>query len=188
MIVPKSRQNEALEIAKNVAERLITGDPTKEETDIGPVVSQTQFDKVQRLIDSGIKAGAQLVTGGLGKPIGVNEGYFVKPTVFGKVDNSMDIAQEEIFGPVLSVIPYEDIDHAVHIANDTSYGLSAYVCGSDPEKLKGVARQIRAGQVHVNYGSKGTNAPFGGFKQSGNGREKAEWGLEEFLETKAIME
>ena len=188
MIVPKSRQDEALEIAKNVSEKLITGDPTKEETDIGPLVSQTQFDKVQRLIDSGIKAGAQLVTGGLGKPIGVNAGYFVKPTVFGDVDNSMDIAQEEIFGPVLSVIPYDDMDHAVQIANDTSYGLSAYVCGSDPEKLKSVARQIRAGQIHVNYGSGGTNAPFGGFKQSGNGREKAEWGLEEFLETKAIME
>ena len=188
MIVPKSRQDEALEIAKNVSEKLITGDPTKEETDIGPLVSQTQFDKVQRLIDSGIKAGAQLVTGGLGKPIGVNAGYFVKPTVFGGVDNSMDIAQEEIFGPVLSIIPYEDMDHAVKIANDTSYGLSAYVCGSDLEKLKAVARQIRAGQVHVNYGSGGTNAPFGGFKQSGNGREKAEWGLGEFLETKAIME
>ena len=188
MIVPKSRQDEALEIAKNVTEKSITGDPTKEETDIGPLVSQTQFDKVQRLIDSGIKAGAQLVTGGLGKPMGVNAGYFVKPTVFGGVDNSMDIAQEEIFGPVLSVIPYEDMDHAVKIANDTSYGLSAYVCGSDLEKLKAVARQIRAGQVHVNYGSGGTNAPFGGFKQSGNGREKAEWGLGEFLETKAIME
>ena len=188
MIVPKNRQGEALKIAKNVTEKLITGDPTKEETDIGPLVSQTQFDKVQRLIDSGIKAGAQLVTGGLGKPIGVNAGYFVKPTVFGDVDNAMDIAQEEIFGPVLSVIPYDDIDHAVQIANDTSYGLSAYVCGSDPEKLKSVARQIRAGQIHVNYGSGGTNAPFGGFKQSGNGREKAEWGLEEFLETKVIME
>ena len=188
MIVPKNRQNEALEIAKNVAEKLITGDPTKEKTDIGPLVSQAQFDKVQRLIESGIKAGAQLVTGGLGKPIGLNAGYFVKPTVFGDVKNSMEIAQEEIFGPVLSVIPYEDIDNAVQIANDTSYGLSAYVCGSDPRKLRSVARQIRAGQIHVNYGSGGTNAPFGGFKQSGNGREKAEWGLEEFLETKAIME
>ena len=188
MIVPKNRQNEALEIAKHVAENLITGDPTKEETDIGPLVSQAQFDKVQRLIESGIKAGAQLVTGGLGKPMGLNAGYFVKPTVFGDVKNSMEIAQEEIFGPVLSVIPYEDIDNAVQIANDTSYGLSAYVCGSDSEKLNSVARQIRAGQIHVNYGSGGTNAPFGGFKQSGNGREKAEWGLEEFLETKAIME
>ena len=120
--------------------------------------------------------------------MGLNAGYFVKPTVFGDVKNSMEIAQEEIFGPVLSIIPYEDIDNAVQIANDTSYGLSAYVCGSDSEKLRSVARQIRAGQIHVNYGSGGTNAPFGGFKQSGNGREKAEWGLEEFLETKAIME
>ena len=143
---------------------------------------------MQRLIESGIKAGAQLVTGGLGKPMGLNAGYFVKPTVFGDVKNSMEIAQEEIFGPVLSVIPYEDLDNAVQIANDTSYGLSAYVCGSDSKKLRSVARQIRAGQIHVNYGSGGTNAPFGGFKQSGNGREKAEWGLEEFLETKAIME
>ena len=187
MIVPKARQDEALEIAKNVTEKLITGDPTQEETDIGPLVSQTQFDKVQRLIDSGIKAGAQLVTGGLGKPTGVNAGYFVKPTVFGSVESSMEIAQEEIFGPVLSVISYEDIDHAIRIANDTSYGLSAYVCGGDVDKLRDVARKIRAGQIHINYGSGGTNAPFGGFKQSGNGREKAEWGLEEFLETKAIM-
>ena len=187
MIVPKTRQDEALEIAKNVTEKLITGDPTQEETDIGPLVSQNQFDKVQRLIDSGIKAGAQLVTGGLGKPMGVNAGYFVKPTVFGSVESSMEIAQEEIFGPVLSVISYEDIDHAIRIANDTSYGLSAYVCGGDVDKLRDVARKIRAGQIHINYGSGGTNAPFGGFKQSGNGREKAEWGLEEFLETKAIM-
>ena len=121
MIVPKTRQDEALEIAKNITEKLITGDPTNEETDIGPLVSQTQFDKVQRLIESGIKAGAEIVTGGLGKPIGVDSGYFVKPTVFGSVDNSMDIAQEEIFGPVLSVIPYEDMDHAIQIANAVSY-------------------------------------------------------------------
>ena len=131
MIVPKNRQDEALEIAKNVAEKLITGDPTKEETEIGPLVSQAQFNKVQRLIESGIKAGAQLVTGGLGKPMGLNAGYFVKPTVFGDVKNSMEIAQEEIFGPVLSIIPYEDIDNAGQIANDTNYGLSGFVCGSD---------------------------------------------------------
>ena len=187
MLVPKNRHEEAMEIAKLVAENLKTGDPKEETTDIGPLVSDVQFDKVQRLIESGIQAGAKLVTGGAGRPNQLTKGYYVKPTVFGNVDNRMEIAQEEIFGPVLSIIPYNSEDEAIKIANDTQYGLSAYITGENSEKLREIGRKIRAGQVHINYGSGGTNAPFGGFKQSGNGREKAEWGLEEFLETKAIM-
>jgi aldehyde dehydrogenase (NAD+) len=187
MLVPKNRHQEAMQIAKLVAENLKTGDPKEETTDIGPLVSDVQYEKVQRLIESGINAGAKLVTGGTGRPSHLNKGYYVKPTVFGDVDNKMEIAQEEIFGPVLSIIPYDSEDEAVEIANDTDYGLSAYIAGENTERLKEIGRKIRAGQVHINYGSGGTNAPFGGFKQSGNGREKAEWGLEEFLETKAIM-
>ena len=187
MLVPKNRHEEAMQIAKLVAENLKTGDPKEETTDIGPLVSDVQYEKVQRLIESGINAGAKLVTGGTGRPSHLNKGYYVKPTVFGDVDNKMEIAQEEIFGPVLSIIPYDSEDEAVEIANDTDYGLSAYIAGENTERLREIGRKIRAGQVHINYGSGGTNAPFGGFKQSGNGREKAEWGLEEFLETKAIM-
>ena len=187
MLVPKNRHEEAMQIAKLVAENLKTGDPKEETTDIGPLVSDVQYEKVQRLIESGINAGAKLVTGGTGRPSHLNKGYYVKPTVFGDVDNQMEIAQEEIFGPVLSIIPYDSEDEAVEIANDTYYGLSAYIAGENTERLREIGRKIRAGQVHINYGSGGTNAPFGGFKQSGNGREKAEWGLEEFLETKAIM-
>ncbi len=187
MLVPKNRHEEAMQIAKLVAENLKTGDPKEETTDIGPLVSDVQYEKVQRLIESGINAGAKLVTGGTGRPSHLNKGYYVKPTVFGNVDNKMEIAQEEIFGPVLSIIPYDSEDEAVEIANDTDYGLSAYIAGENTERLREIGRKIRAGQVHINYGSGGTNAPFGGFKQSGNGREKAEWGLEEFLETKAIM-
>ena len=187
MLVPKNRHEEAMQIAKLVAENLKTGDPKEETTDIGPLVSDVQYEKVQRLIESGINAGAKLVTGGKGRPSHLNKGYYVKPTVFADVDNQMEIAQEEIFGPVLSIIPYDSEDEAVEIANDTEYGLSAYIAGENTERLREIGRKIRAGQVHINYGSGGTNAPFGGFKQSGNGREKAEWGLEEFLETKAIM-
>ena len=187
MLVPKTRHDEAMQIAKLVAENLKTGDPKEESTDIGPLVSDVQYEKVQKLIESGINAGAKLVTGGTGRPSHLNKGYYVKPTVFGDVDNKMEIAQEEIFGPVLSIIPYDSEDEAVEIANDTDYGLSAYIAGENTERLREIGRKIRAGQVHINYGSGGTNAPFGGFKQSGNGREKAEWGLEEFLETKAIM-
>ena len=187
MLVPKNRHEEAMQIAKLVSESLKTGDPKEETTDIGPLVSDVQYEKVQRLIVSGINAGAKLVTGGKGRPSHLNKGYYVKPTVFADVDNQMEIAQEEIFGPVLSIIPYDSEDEAVEIANDTEYGLSAYIAGENTERLREIGRKIRAGQVHINYGSGGTNAPFGGFKQSGNGREKAEWGLEEFLETKAIM-
>ena len=187
MLVPAHRHDEALEIAKLAAESMTTGDPKLPNTDIGPLVSETQFNKVQDLLKSGIESKATLVTGGVGKPDGLEMGYFVKPTIFGNVSNDMKIAQEEIFGPVLSIIPYETDEEAVSIANDTEYGLAAYVAGDNKEKLMYFARNLNAGQIHLNYASGGADAPFGGFKKSGNGREKAEWGLDEFLEIKAIM-
>ncbi len=187
MLVPQSRHDEALDIAKNSVENIKVGKPADINTDLGPLVSITQYNKVQNLIEKGIEEGAQLVSGGKGKPDGFEKGYYVKPTIFGNVSNNMIIAKEEIFGPVLSIIPYDDIEHAVSIANDTVYGLAAYVTGEDQKKCLEVARELRAGQISLNYGSSGPSAPFGGYKQSGNGREKAEWGLDEFLEIKAIM-
>ena len=187
MLVPAHRHNEALEIAKLAAESMTTGDPKLTSTDIGPLVSETQFNKVQNLLKLGVESEAILVTGGVGKPVGLETGYFVKPTIFGNVSNSMEIAQEEIFGPVLAIIPYETDEEAVSIANDTEYGLAAYVTGENKDKLMYFARNLNAGQIHLNYASGGADAPFGGFKKSGNGREKAEWGLDEFLEIKAIM-
>ena len=187
MLVPASRKDDAYSIAKDAAEKVIAGDPKNEETTIGPLVSDEQYKKVQNLIQKGIDEGAELLIGGTGKPDGLEKGYYAKPTVFGNVENDMAISKEEIFGPVLSMLTYENIDDAVAIANDTEYGLAAYVSGEDKETLASIARRLRAGQIHVNYGSGGADAPFGGYKQSGNGREKAEWGLEEFLEVKAIM-
>jgi len=187
MLVPLSRHDEALDIAKKSVENIKVGKPDDINTDLGPLVSITQYNKVQNLIEKGIEEGAQLVSGGKGKPDGFEKGYYVKPTIFGNVSNNMIIAKEEIFGPVLSIIPYDDIEHAVSIANDTVYGLAAYVTGEDQKKCLEVARELRAGQISLNYGSSGPSAPFGGYKQSGNGREKAEWGLDEFLEIKAIM-
>ena len=187
MLVPLSRHDEALNIARTAVENIKVGKPDDINTDLGPLVSITQYNKVQNLIEKGIEEGAQLVSGGKGKPDGFEKGYYVKPTIFGNVSNNMIIAKEEIFGPVLSIIPYDDIEHAVSIANDTVYGLAAYVTGEDQKKCLEVARELRAGQISLNYGSSGPSAPFGGYKQSGNGREKAEWGLDEFLEIKAIM-
>ena len=187
MLVPRSRHDEALDIAKKSVENIKVGKPDDINTDLGPLVSITQYNKVQKLIEKGIEEGALLVSGGKGKPDGFEKGYYVKPTIFGNVSNNMIIAKEEIFGPVLSIIPYDDIEHAVSIANDTVYGLAAYVTGEDQKKCLEVARELRAGQISLNYGSSGPSAPFGGYKQSGNGREKAEWGLDEFLEIKAIM-
>tara|TARA_Y100001934_G_scaffold76312_1_gene94948 strand:+ start:581 stop:1999 length:1419 start_codon:yes stop_codon:yes gene_type:complete len=187
MLVPKNRYNEALEIAVNINNGIITGDPGSEKTDIGPLVSETQYNKVQKLIQSGIDNGANLISGGLGKPQGLEIGYYVKPTIFSNVTNDMEIAREEIFGPVLCIITYNNFEEAIDIANDTEYGLAAYVSGADPNELMRYARQLNAGQIHLNYRSGGSDAPFGGYKQSGNGREKAEWGLEEYLEVKAIM-
>ena len=187
MLVPKERHQEAIEIARKASESITVGNPEDDQTQLGPVISDVQFNKVQHLIQSGIDEGAMLVTGGMGRPDGLSKGYFVKPTVFAEVTSDMSIFREEIFGPVLSISTYDDADEAVTIANDTPYGLAAYVSGEDPAQLMQFARRLRAGQVHLNYTGGGTDAPFGGFKQSGNGREKAEWGLEEFLECKAIL-
>jgi len=154
---------------------------------LGPVVSKVQFDKIQGLIQKGIDEGATLVTGGVGRPEGLKEGYYVKPTVFGNVKNTMTITREEIFGPVLSILPYHDEDEAVAIANDTPYGLSGYVTSGNLDHAKKIARRLRTGNVHLNGAQLSFDAPFGGYKQSGNGREWGALGLEEFLETKAIM-
>jgi aldehyde dehydrogenase (NAD+) len=186
MLVPEARMDEAAAIAKATAEAIVVGDPSDSATQVGPLVSQMQFDKVQALIQKGIDEGAKLQTGGVGRPDGMNRGYFVKPTVFSHVTNDMTIAQEEIFGPVLSLIGYKDEEDAVRIANDTVYGLSAYISGS-PERAKAVAAKLRAGNVHLNGAGVNPGAPFGGYKQSGNGREFSVWGLEEFLETKAVL-
>jgi aldehyde dehydrogenase (NAD+) len=150
-------------------------------------VSEIQFNKVQRLIEAGIKEGAKLVTGGTGRPEGLNRGYYARPTVFGEVNNRMTIAREEIFGPVLSIMPYDSEDQAVEIANDTPYGLAAYVQSKDVAHARKVARRLRAGQVNINYPDWDTFAPFGGYKQSGNGREYADWAIHDFLEVKGII-
>lgn len=187
MLVPMSRMAEAAAIAKATAEQIKVGDPSDSATQIGPLVSEAQFNKVQALIQKGIDEGAKLECGGVGRPDGLNRGYFVKPTIFSNVSNDMSIAQEEIFGPVLSLIGYQDEEDAVRIANDTVYGLSAYVSSGDLEHAARVGRQIRAGNVHLNGAGVDPGAPFGGYKQSGNGREFSKWGLEEFLETKALL-
>ncbi|MET0600109.1 MAG: aldehyde dehydrogenase family protein [Mesorhizobium sp.] len=187
MLVPADRHDEALDIAKRAAEGFKVGNPRSEETQLGPVVSRIQYDKVQRLIESGIAEGATLVTGGPGRPEGLNRGYFIRPTVFGHVDPSMTIAREEIFGPVLSVLSYADEEDAVRIANDTVYGLAGYVQSADLAHARRVAARLRAGQVSINYPDWDTFAPFGGYKQSGNGREYADWAIHDFLEIKGII-
>lgn len=187
MLVPNARMDEAAAVAKAAAEKVRVGDPTAEGVTIGPVVSEVQFNKIQDLIQKGIDEGARLETGGPGRPDGLNAGFYIKPTVFSHVTNDMTIAQEEIFGPVLTMIGYEDDEDAVRIANDTVYGLSGYISSEDPERAKNVARLIRTGNVHLNGAPVDQNAPFGGYKQSGNGREWGRYGFEEFLETKAIM-
>lgn len=186
MLVPNARMDEAAAIAKAAAAQVKVGDPNDSGTTIGPVVSAVQFEKIQALIEKGIEEGATLECGGVGRPDGLNAGYYVKPTVFSHVTNDMTIAREEIFGPVLSLIGYEDDDDAVRIANDTSYGLSGYVSGQS-DRARNVARRIRTGNVHLNGAPVDNKAPFGGYKQSGNGREWGRYGFEEFLETKAIM-
>jgi aldehyde dehydrogenase (NAD+) len=186
MLVPRARMAEAVEVARAAAARATVGDPAAETTRLGPVVSETQFNKIQSLIEKGVEEGAEVVTGGPGRPEGLDKGYFVQPTVFANVDNDMTIAREEIFGPVLSIIGYEDDADAVRIANDTDYGLSGYVSG-EPEHAQRIARQIRTGNVHINGAGPDFSAPFGGYKHSGNGREWGVEGFEEFLETKAMM-
>jgi aldehyde dehydrogenase (NAD+) len=186
MLVPRNRQAEALAVAKAAAEAVKVGDPRDEGTAMGPLVSKLQFDKVQRLIQAGIDEGATLVTGGVGRPADLNRGWFVRPTVFGDVVNTMTISKEEIFGPVLAIQPYDDIEDAIAQANDTIYGLAAYIAGP-VEDAKPVARRLRAGTVNLNYPDWDTFAPFGGYKQSGNGREYADWGIHDFCEVKGIV-
>jgi aldehyde dehydrogenase (NAD+) len=186
MLVPHSRLDEAASIATSVAGKTNTGNPRAAETTIGPVVNRTQWERIQGLIKKGIDEGATLAAGGPGRPAGLNKGFYVRPTVFSNVTNNMTIAREEIFGPVLSIIGYEDEDDAVRIANDTPYGLAGYISSGDAERARRVARRIRAGAVNVNGASLDMAAPFGGYKQSGNGREWGRFGLEEFLEVKAV--
>ncbi len=187
MLVPAGRMGEVAEIAKAAALSVKVGDPASTDTEMVPVVSDLQWRKIQDLIQSGVSEGAALVTGGPGKPEGLNQGYYVKPTVFADVNPEMRIAREEIFGPVLSILPYKDEADAVRIANDHMFGLAGYVHSSDRERAKSVARQVRAGMVTVNMSPADPAAPFGGYRQSGNGREWGQHGIEEYLEVKAVM-
>jgi betaine-aldehyde dehydrogenase len=187
MLVPRTRYEEAVELAKKAAEQFTIGDPTEGKAKLGPLVSQTQRERVINYIKRGIEEGATLVTGGPERPEHLEKGFFVKPTVFADVNNGMTIAQEEIFGPVLSIIPYDHEDDAVRIANDTIYGLSGGVWSGSQERAIRVARRLRTGQVEINGGNFNPVAPFGGYKQSGNGREMGKYGLEEFLEVKSLQ-
>jgi aldehyde dehydrogenase (NAD+) len=186
MLVERSVYDRAVEIAGEYARSVKVGNPAEDGDHIGPLVSQVQFDKVQGLIEAAIKEGARLVAGGTGRPEGFNRGYYVRPTVFADVSNDMRIAREEVFGPVLAMIPFDDEEEAVEIANDTPYGLSSYVQTGDPERARRISRQLRSGMVQVNGASRAPGSPFGGYKQSGLGREGGSWGLEDFLEVKAV--
>jgi aldehyde dehydrogenase (NAD+) len=186
LLVPWHLQEQVAAIAAEMMKGARCGDPSEEGRHIGPVVNKTQWDKIQGLIAKGLEEGAKLETGGPGRPDGIETGYFVKPTLFSNVRNDMTIAREEIFGPVVTIIPYEDEEDAIRIANDTDYGLAAVVFG-DAETVKRVVPRLRAGMVYVNGGQPDPNLPFGGFKQSGNGREHGKFGLAEFLEVKALV-
>jgi aldehyde dehydrogenase (NAD+) len=188
MLVPQSKYEEAAKLAAEIAKSFVPGDPLLESTRLGPLSSQAQLERVRTYIEKGLAEGAELVAGGAEPPEGVPAGgYYVRPTVFGRVKNSMAIAQEEIFGPVLSILPYRDEDEAVRIANDSPYGLAGAVWSADEARAERVARRIRAGQIDINGGAFNMNAPFGGFKQSGHGREAGVYGLEEFLEYKSLQ-
>ena len=185
-LIPESIKDEFLEKAKAYMDAVVVGDPNDENTTMGPIISEKQFNQVQDYIKTGSKEGAHLYYGGTGRPDGINEGFFVRPTIFTEVRNDMTIAQEEIFGPVMSVITYKDLDDAIEIANDTKYGLAGYVMGNDKDSLRKVARSIEAGTVGINDTPGRPDLPFGGYKQSGLGREWGDFGIEEFLEVKAI--
>jgi aldehyde dehydrogenase (NAD+) len=187
MLVPRRRLAEVEAIAAAVAATVVTGDPLDEATDMGPQASEAQWRKVQGLIEQGIKEGAKLVSGGPGRPEGVTRGYYTKPTIFSDVTNDMTIAREEIFGPVLCILPYDTEEEAIRIANDTPYGLSSYVFGDTHEHASRVGKRLRAGNVHLNGASLDVCGSFGGYKQSGLGREWGHFGFEEFLETKSVF-
>jgi aldehyde dehydrogenase (NAD+) len=186
MLVERSVYNKATEIAAETAKATKVGDPSEDGDHMGPLVSEMQFNKVQGLIEQGIKEGARLIAGGTGRPEGFNRGYYVRATVFADVNNDMTIAREEIFGPVLAMIPFDTEEEAVEIANDTPYGLAAYIQSGDRERIKRVSKQLRAGMVRINGADHAADAPFGGYKQSGIGREGGHFGIEDFLEVKAI--
>jgi aldehyde dehydrogenase (NAD+) len=186
MLVSKKRHDQALEIAKAVADATRVGDPFADGTMLGPVANRNQYEKIQRLLKTGVDEGAKLAAGGPGRADGFERGYYVKPTIFGNVRNDMTVGREEIFGPVLSILPYDSEEQAVQIANDTLYGLSGYVSSGDVEHARKVAKRIRSGNVHINGAMPDFNAAFGGYKQSGNGREWGAAGFEEFLELKAV--
>jgi aldehyde dehydrogenase (NAD+) len=187
MLVPAAKMAAVEAIAKRIAETVVVGDPASEKTTLGPLVSKVQFDRVEGFIAKGIAEGATVITGGAGRPDGLTKGYYVKPTIFSNVRNDMTIAREEIFGPVLCILPYKSEEEAVQIANDTPYGLAAYVWSQDNVHARRVGNRIRAGQVALNGASGDMQTPFGGFKMSGNGREWGEFGLRDFLEVKAMI-
>ena len=187
MLVPFRRLEESFFIAKSVCNSLIVGNPQNEDTDVGPLANVKQYKKVKDLIHTGINDGAKIITGGSNRPKNIDSGYYIEPTVFAYVTEEMSIFKEEIFGPVLTITHYHDYEHALDIANNTDYGLAAYVSGIEKKDLLKLSKRLNAGQVYINYSSGGTEAPFGGLKMSGNGREKGRWGLNEFLETKAII-
>ena len=187
MLVPAGRMAEVEALARKTAESVIVGDPRSEKTVVGPVVSRIQFDRIESYIARGIAEGAKLVTGGEGRPEGLEKGYYVRPTIFSEVTNDMVIAREEIFGPVLAILPYRDEEEAIRIANDTPYGLQAYIWSSDLDRANRIGRRIRAGRVTINGAPGDMSIPFGGFKKSGNGREWGEYGLRDFLEVKAVL-
>jgi len=187
MLVPAKRLAEVEALAKKTADTVVVGDPLSEQSALGPVVSKIQFERVEGYITKGIAEGAKLVVGGEGRPAGLTKGYFVRPTIFSDVNNQMVIAREEIFGPVLAILPYQDEEEAIRIANDTPYGLQAYVWSKDLAHAARVGRRIRAGRVTINGAPGDMNTPFGGFKKSGNGREWGEYGLRDFLEVKAVL-
>jgi aldehyde dehydrogenase (NAD+) len=187
MFVPQQVNETAMQVAKRAAESIKVGPPAAEGTQMGPVVSEVQFNKIQGLIQAGIDEGATLVTGGTGRPEGLNRGYYVRPTVFANVTPDMRIAKEEIFGPVISLMTYKSEDEVVAEANNTVYGLASYIQSGDRKRAQAMARKMRSGNVYINYPAGDMGAPFGGYKQSGNGREWGKWGLEEFLEIKGIV-
>ncbi|RLA46363.1 MAG: aldehyde dehydrogenase family protein [Gammaproteobacteria bacterium] len=187
MLVPAAKLAEAEAIAAKVTESVVVGDPAAEGTTMGPVVSEVQFNKIQGLLEAGVSEGARVVTGGPGRPEGLDKGYFIRPTVFSGANNEMTIAREEIFGPVLTMIPYDSEEEAIRIANDTPYGLAGYVQSGDIDHARDVASKIRAGNVHINGAAGGFDVPFGGYKQSGNGREWGSHGFTDFLELKVVL-